>query len=52
MAGVRRLSWKTLWGYEYHWTDGSGSYRSSNDGTYDPNATENSGSWQLMKPTE
>ena len=39
-------------GYEYHWTDGNGSYRSSNDGTYDPNATENSGSWQLMKPSE
>ncbi len=32
---------------EYHWTDGYGSYRHSNDSSYDPNKNEN-GSWQLM----
>ncbi len=32
---------------QYHWTDGNGSYRDSNDGTYDPNNSEN-GSWKLM----
>lgn len=34
----------------YHWTDGYGSYRHSNDVTYDPNQHE-SGSWQLMPET-
>jgi hypothetical protein len=32
---------------QYHWTDGYGNYRNSNDGTYDPNKHEN-GDWQLM----
>ncbi len=35
---------------QYHWTDGYGSYRHSNDGTYNPNQYEN-GDWQLMQPT-
>ncbi|MDP9089367.1 MAG: hypothetical protein M3O26_11605 [Pseudomonadota bacterium] len=34
----------------YHWTDGYGSYRNTNDAGADPNQTE-SGSWTLMKPT-
>jgi hypothetical protein len=34
---------------QYHWTDGYGSYRNSNDPSYDPNRKEN-GSWQLMQP--
>lgn len=34
---------------QYHWTDGYGSYRHSNDGTYNPNQHEN-GDWQLMTP--
>jgi hypothetical protein len=32
---------------QYHWTDGNGSYRDSDDPSYNPNNTEN-GSWQLM----
>ena len=32
---------------QYHWTDGYGSYRNSNDGSYDPNQHENGG-WTLM----
>jgi hypothetical protein len=31
----------------YHWTDGYGNYRNSNDPAYNPNQNEN-GSWQLM----
>jgi hypothetical protein len=34
----------------YHWTDGYGTYRNSNDPSYNPNASESSG-WQLMTPT-
>lgn len=33
----------------YHWTDGYGTYRHSNDPSYNPNASESSG-WQLMTP--
>lgn len=33
---------------QFHWTDGYGSYRNSNDANYDPNRTEN-GNWQLMR---
>ncbi|MEP7243946.1 MAG: hypothetical protein ABI885_09685 [Gammaproteobacteria bacterium] len=33
----------------YHWTDGYGSYRNSNDATYNPNQNEN-GNWQMMQP--
>ena len=33
---------------QYHWTDGYGSYRNTNDPSYDPNQHEN-GDWQLMK---
>jgi hypothetical protein len=35
---------------EYHWTDGYGTYRNSNDPNYDPNQHEN-GNWQLMPMT-
>ena len=35
---------------KYHWTDGYGSYRNSNDATYNPNQTEK-GDWQIMQPT-
>lgn len=35
---------------QYHWTDGYGSYRHSNDPTYNPNQRE-SADWQLMEPT-
>ena len=34
---------------EFHWTDGYGSYRNSNNAGYDPNQTE-VGNWQLMQP--
>jgi hypothetical protein len=36
---------------QYHWTDGYGNYRNSNDATYDPNHHEN-GSWQLLQPAQ
>ena len=36
---------------QYHWTDGYGNYRHSNDATYDPNQHEN-GDWQLMQQTQ
>jgi hypothetical protein len=35
---------------QYHWTDGYGNYRHSNEATYNPNQHEN-GDWQLMQPT-
>jgi len=35
---------------KYHWTDGYGSYRNSNEAGYDPNQHEK-GNWQLMTPT-
>ena len=34
---------------QYHWTDGYGSYRHSNDPSADPNRTE-VGQWQRMEP--
>ncbi len=34
---------------KFHWTDGYGSYRNSNDPTANPSQTEN-GNWQLMTP--
>jgi hypothetical protein len=34
---------------QYHWTDGYGSYRNSNEPGYNPNQQEN-GNWQLMQP--
>ena len=34
---------------QFHWTDGYGNYRHTNDATADPNRSE-VGSWQLMKP--
>ena len=34
---------------QYHWTDGYGSYRNTNDATYDPNQSE-VGSWRMMTP--
>jgi len=35
----------------YHWTDGSGNYRSSNDSTYNPNIGAGGGpNWQRMDP--
>jgi hypothetical protein len=36
---------------QYHWTDGYGNYRNSNDASYDPNHAEN-GNWQLMTPAQ
>jgi hypothetical protein len=33
----------------FHWTDGYGNYRNSNDASYDPNRSE-TGNWQPMKP--
>jgi len=33
---------------QYHWTDGYGSYRHSNDPSGDPNRTE-IGTWQRME---
>ncbi len=35
---------------QYHWTDGYGNYRNSNDAGFNPNHVEN-GDWQLMQPT-
>ena len=32
---------------QYHWTDGYGNYRNSNDPNYDPSQNE-SGNWQLL----
>lgn len=34
---------------QFHWTDGYGNYRNSNDTTYDPTRSE-VGNWQLMQP--
>ena len=36
---------------QYHWTDGYGNYRNSNDASFNPNHSEN-GDWQLMTPAE
>lgn len=35
--------------YEYHWTDGSGNYRHSNDAGFNPNIGSRV-NWQLMEP--
>jgi hypothetical protein len=35
---------------QFHWTDGFGSYRSTNDASYNPNQTE-IGNWTPMTPT-
>ena len=36
---------------KYHWTDGQGNYRSSNDSTFNPNVGAGSGpTWQKMEP--
>ena len=34
---------------QFHWTDGFGSYRSTNDASYNPNQSE-SGNWTPMTP--
>ena len=35
----------------YHWTDGSGNYRSSNDAGFNPNVGAGGGvTWQRMEP--
>jgi hypothetical protein len=36
---------------QYHWTDGSGNYRHSNDAGFDPNVGSNQ-SWTLMQPAK
>ena len=36
---------------QYHWTDGYGNYRNSNDASYDPNHAE-TGDWQLMQNSQ
>jgi hypothetical protein len=36
---------------KYHWTNGFGDYRDSNDPNYNPNSSEN-GNWQLMTTVE
>ena len=35
---------------QFHWTDGYGTYRNSNDANYNPNQHEN-GDWHLMQPS-
>src|SRR5262249_55685596 len=40
-----------VYAQRYHWTDGYGNYRSSNDPSYNPNIGAGSGpTWQLMQP--
>ena len=34
----------------YHWTDGQGNYRASNDPTFNPNIGGGGSSWQRMEP--
>jgi len=36
---------------KYHWTDGQGNYRHSNDAGFDPNVG-GTGNWQLMQPAK
>ena len=36
----------------YHWTDGYGGYRNTNDPGANPNVTEGSGTWTLMPPSQ
>ncbi len=36
--------------YRYHWTDGQGNYRASNDASFDPNIGTGGGpNWQRME---
>jgi hypothetical protein len=57
MRGTTRMN-DPYWGtserdsnYGYHWTDGQGNYRASNDVGYDPNVGAGSGpTWQRMEP--
>jgi hypothetical protein len=36
----------------YHWTDGYGGYRNTNDPGANPNVTEGGGTWTLMQPSQ
>ena len=36
----------------YHWTDGYGGYRNTNEAGANPNVTEGSGTWTLMQPSQ
>jgi hypothetical protein len=57
IRGTQRMS-DPYWGeseqsnqQRYHWTDGYGNYRSSNDATFNPNIGGGGGvNWQLMNP--
>ena len=37
--------------YDYHWTDGYGNYRNSNDPNFNPSQFE-AGNWQLTQETK
>ena len=58
MRGTQRMK-DPYWGESerpasesYHWTDGQGSYRSSNDPSFNPNVGAGGGpTWQRMEPT-
>jgi len=57
MRGTQRMK-DPYWGESerpasesYHWTDGQGSYRSSNDPSFNPNVGAGGGpTWQRMEP--
>jgi len=57
IRGTTRLN-DPYWGtsehdsnYRYHWTDGQGNYRASNDAGFNPNVGAGSGpNWQRMEP--
>ena len=57
MRGTTRME-DPYWGtsdrdsnYRYHWTDGQGNYRASNDSTFNPNIGAGGGpNWQRMEP--
>ena len=57
IRGTTRMS-DPYWGtsdrdsnYRYHWTDGQGNYRASNDSGFNPNVGGGSGpNWQRMEP--
>jgi hypothetical protein len=59
VRGVERMQ-DPYWGeseqsynQRYHWTDGHGNYRSSNDSGYDPNIGAGGGpTWQRMEPVD
>jgi hypothetical protein len=36
---------------QYHWTDGFGNYRDTNDPNYDP-SKDNAGNWTLMSTAQ